>query len=58
MGNVVIKQYLHRPNATELGIGNTHETYLLVNSNIDLSDIFPKSTPVEIEDKSLSKLYT
>ena len=57
MGNVIIKQYLHRPNATELGLGNTHETYLLVNSNINLSDIFPRAIPVEIEDRSLSKRY-
>lgn len=57
MGNVIIKQYLHRPNATELGLGNTHETYLHISTKIDLTDIFPLSKPIEIEDINSSKKY-
>lgn len=54
----IIRQYVHRPNTTELGLGNTHETYMLVNSNIDLTNMFPPSIEVEIEDTITHKLYT
>ena len=54
----IIRQYVHRPNTTELGLGNTHETYMLVNSNIDLTNMFPPSIEVEVEDTITHKLYT
>ena len=57
MGATVISQYLHRPNNTELGLGNTHETYLLVNSNFDLSLIFPPSIEVSVTDSNSGKSY-
>ena len=57
MGATVISQYLHRPNNTELGLGSTHETYLLVNSNFDLSSIFPPSLEVNVTDSNSGKSY-
>lgn len=54
----IIRQYVHRPNTTELGLGNTHETYLLVNSNIDLTNMFPPNSEVKVEDTITHKLYT
>lgn len=41
MGLTRITQYIHRPNATEIGLGNTHECYMLVGTDVDMSDIFP-----------------
>ena len=40
-----IVQYLHRPNNTELGKGNTHETYMLIPTLMDLCDMFPPNVP-------------
>lgn len=57
MGANVISQYLHRPNTTELGLGNTHETYLLVNSNFDLSKIFPPAVEVTVTDQKNGNSY-
>lgn len=39
MGLTKITQYTHRPNATELGLGNTHECYMLVGTDYDMSGI-------------------
>ena len=52
MSNTKLIQYIHRPNMTELGMGNTHETYMLVQSGIDLSCIFPPSVNVQVKDAS------
>ena len=57
MGQIRITQYIHRPNKTELGIGNTHECYMLVASDIDMSDIFPPSQDVTIYDTTTLKEY-
>lgn len=54
----IIRQYVHRPNTTELGLGNTHETYMLVNSNIDLTKMFPPSIEVKVEDSITHKIYS
>ena len=54
----IIRQYLHRPNATELGIGNTHETYMLISSNTDLSRMFPPGVEIVVEDTVSKKAYT
>ena len=57
MSSTKIIQYTHRPNKTELGMGNTHETYMLVSSNTDLSCIFPSGIEVLVEDSDSKKQY-
>ena len=53
----IIRQYVHRPNNTELGHGNTHETYMLVSKDIDLSEMFPPTIEVSVEDRKNSNTY-
>jgi hypothetical protein len=43
---------------TELGMGNTHETYMLINTNTDLSGIFPPSIEVKVRDVVSGKHYS
>ncbi|MCD8290402.1 MAG: AAA family ATPase [Prevotella sp.] len=57
MNNIKLTQYTHRPNATELGLGNTHETYMLIVSDIDLSSLFPPTVEVKVHDSKTSKEY-
>lgn len=57
MGIVKITQYTHRPNSTELGLGNTHECYMLVATDIDMSGIFPPGESVSIYDVLTRKEY-
>lgn len=57
MGIVKITQYTHRPNSTELGLGNTHECYMLVAADIDMSGIFPPGKSVSIYDALTRKEY-
>ena len=57
MGIVKITQYTHRPNSTELGLGNTHECYMLVATDIDMSGIFPPGESVSIYDALTRKKY-
>lgn len=57
MSNTKLIQYTHRPNMTELGMGNTHETYMLINTNTDLSGIFPPSIEVKVRDAVSGKHY-
>lgn len=57
MGIVKITQYTHRPNSTELGLGNTHECYMLVATDIDMSGIFPPGESVSIYDALTRKEY-
>lgn len=57
MGTTVISQYLHRPNTTELGKGNTHEYYLLVASEYNLSAIFPPAIEVNVKDANSGTIY-
>lgn len=52
-----ITRYIHRPNLTELGMGNTNETYMLIGSGIDLSSIFPNGVDTEVVDQVNSKRY-
>ena len=52
-----IIQYIHRPNMTELGLGNTHETYMLVESKTDLSDVFPPNIETAVEDSASGQIY-
>lgn len=58
MSNTKLIQYTHRPNTTELGMGNTHETYMLINTNTDLSGIFPPSIEVKVRDAVSGKHYS
>lgn len=58
MGMTKITQYVHRPNSTELGLGNTHECYMLVGTDIDMSDIFPPGEDVLVHDTVSQKEYT
>lgn len=57
MNNTRLSQYTHRPNATELGMGNTHETYMLISADTDLSHIFPPSQEVKVRDMASGKGY-
>lgn len=57
MGIVKITQYTHRPNSTELGLGNTHECYMLVATDIDMSGIFPPGESVSLYDALTRKEY-
>ena len=57
MSSTKIIQYIHRPNLTELGLGNTHETYMLVESKTDMSDVFPPNTETAVEDSSSGEIY-
>lgn len=53
-----IIQYIHRPNNTELGKGNTHENYLLIGKDYDLADIFPNGMDIALEAVDSGKEYT
>lgn len=57
MSTTKIIQYIHRPNMTELGMGNTHETYLLVDSKTDMSVVFPLGENVVVEDAKFGRTY-
>ena len=52
-----IYQYIHYPNATELGQGSTHETYLLIARSIDLSRLFPIGENVFVTDVKTGAQY-
>lgn len=52
-----ITQYLHYLNATELGKSGTHETYLSISKDVDLSNIFPLGVDVAVEDIKSRKIY-
>lgn len=54
-----IVQIIKRVNNTELGKGTTHETYILVPNDLDISDIFPQAGVEYIFfDKYSGKKYT
>ena len=57
MSETKIIQYIHRPNMTELGLGNTHETSLLVDSKTDMSKVFPLGKDTIVEDILMGKSY-
>ena len=57
MNAITIQQYLHRPNATELGQGNTNECYMLISTEIDISDIFPVGVEISAQDTQSGKVY-
>ena len=58
MSQLRITQYIHSPNATELGQGTTHETYLLISQEVNLSEMFPPNIDVKVFDYSKKKTYT
>jgi hypothetical protein len=51
-----IIQYIHRPNLTELGMGNTHDRYLVGPEDI-LKHFFPLGVNIEIQDVYSNKKY-
>lgn len=57
MSNTKLIQYIHRPNTTELGMGNTHETYMLISTDTNLSTIFPNGVDVKVRDVVSGKNY-
>lgn len=57
MSSTKIIQYIHRPNMTELGLGNTHETYMLVDSKTDMSVVFPPGRDVTVVDPTRGNTY-
>lgn len=57
MKTTKIIQYVHRPNSTELGQANTHETYLLVDTKTDLSDLFPIGVETAVKDNKTGTVY-
>ena len=57
MAKSKIIQYIHRPTLTELGWGNTHDRYLVVDSDKDLSDVFPLGVEVSLLDTISNKVY-
>lgn len=52
-----ISVYIHYPNATEIGLGNTNESYILVKKDIDISHIFPPNIPVSVSVCDSDKVY-
>lgn len=52
-----IAAYKHFPNATELGMGNTNETYILVGSSYDLSEMFPNGVDVNVYDSESNRSF-
>lgn len=51
-----IIQYIHRPNLTELGMGNTHDRYLVGQEEI-LKQFFPLGENVKVYDDFFKKNY-
>lgn len=53
-----VVQFLKELNNTELGKGGTHETYILVPRQADVSDIFErKNEPIAFVQKGTKKIY-
>ncbi len=52
-----IIQYVHRPNMTELGMGNTHDRYL-VGPEDKLKQLFPLGVYTKVHDVYSQKIYT
>ena len=50
-------RYIHRPNLTELGMGNTHDKYM-VGQDQELSIIFPEGVSVGLQDIYTGKTYS
>lgn len=57
MSSTRIIQYIHRPNKTELGQGNTHEAYMLIDSKTDVSDLCPPGVEVLVTDPLKKRTY-
>ena len=53
-----IVQYVHRLNATEIGLKGTNDSYLSVSKEIrsELSAIFPTGIKVDVEDIRSGKI--
>lgn len=53
-----LKQLISYPIPNELGMGNTHETYIRIENGLDVSDMFPLDQDVVVRDANTSKTYT
>lgn len=52
-------QLIKQLNNTELGRGATHETYILIPQDLDVSDLFEEvNKEYDFKDKTTGKLYT
>ena len=56
-GNLKIFQIIKRVNNTELGFGNTHETYVRLNNNVDGNIIFNDENQRDFINKRNFKIY-
>lgn len=53
-----VTQIVKRLNNTELGKGNTHDTYILIPRNLDISDLFPNiGEYIDFIDKETKKIF-
>ena len=52
-----IIQLTSYPNPNELGLGNTNETYIRIENSLNVSDIFPINTDVQIIDSNTHAKY-
>ncbi len=52
-----IIRYIHRPNKTELGLGNTHDRYLVAPDSV-LEPIFPNGIEILLYDINSHKNYS
>lgn len=50
-----LKQLISYPIPNELGMGNTHETYIRIENDLDVSDMFPLDQDVVVRDANTSK---
>ena len=57
MKNTII-QYIHRPNNTELGKGNTHDCYLLITSKSEAQEIINTGSDTVFTDLNNDKTWT
>lgn len=53
-----IVQIIKKLNNTELGKGGTHDTYVLIPNDLDVTDIFEQSVPMNFVDKYSGEIVT
>ena len=54
-----VSQLIKQLNNTELGKGGTHDTYVLIPNELDISDIFSEvNLPIEFIDADTSEKVT
>ena len=53
-----IHSFVKRLNATELGLGETHDTYVAIPSEVDLSNMLVNRQAMTVYDRSSGNTYT